>query len=298
VDWKLFKDAAAQCGVEQIVAVDVGARWGIGDRWEGLGDLVQVFGFDPDEIECARLNAISPTHVHYVPVALAESERDATLHIAVEPACSSLFPPIETLSTLLPELACIAPARTETVTLQSFETWKKQSGIGPVSAMKLDAQGGELDVLRGAGHALKDVQLLEIEVEFNPIYQGQPLFGDIDRCLREQGFVLWSLTNTVHYSNARLPGLNLRMPDVSFFDSKPVPFERGGGQLFWAHAYYTKAEFSPGSLECVNANQAIRAAIVALGYGLNDLAHIALQKISDGLDETNVDELLADILRK
>ena len=44
--------------------------------------------------------------------------------------------------------------------------------------MKIDAQGSELNILEGGEKFLKNNLIgLQIEVEFNEIYKGQPLFN-------------------------------------------------------------------------------------------------------------------------
>ncbi len=88
---------------QDLVAVDVGARWGAATRWRPFGPRVKVIGFDPDEEECARLAAIEPD-VTYVPLALGAKAGQATLYRTVEPACSSLYPPVEDLTTSRPAL--------------------------------------------------------------------------------------------------------------------------------------------------------------------------------------------------
>lgn len=70
----------------------------------------------------------------------------------------------------------------------------------PVHFLKLDVQGAELDVLRGAERLLRDVLVIHSEVEFYPIYQGQPLFDSIFRFLRDRGFELFDLPRQTKYS--------------------------------------------------------------------------------------------------
>lgn len=52
-------------------------------------------------------------------------------------------------------------------------------------------------MLKGAKKSLDQVRALEVKVEFSPLYEGQPLFADIDMFLRERGFVLSKFTNLV-----------------------------------------------------------------------------------------------------
>ena len=43
----------------------------------------------------------------------------------------------------------------------------------------MDIQGAELSALIGMGEYIENVHLLELEVEFIPIYKDQPTFTDI-----------------------------------------------------------------------------------------------------------------------
>jgi FkbM family methyltransferase len=62
-----------------------------------------------------------------------------------------------------------------------------------IDILKLDLQGGELEALNGCGAMLDRIKTITTEVEFVPLYEGQPLFADIDGLLRENGFQLLNL---------------------------------------------------------------------------------------------------------
>ena len=108
--------------------------------------------------------------------------------------------------------------------------------IDEIAFLKLDTQGSELDILRGAGTALDRCLGIEIEVEFVPIYVGQPLFADVDQWLRARGFLLWRLHPLVHYSER--PGAGLSRRGCAYFDRACVSFPVGSGRLTWANAIY------------------------------------------------------------
>ncbi len=264
--------------IEPLVVVDVGARWGIGDRWAALGDGVRVFGFDPDVAECDRLNAGKPQGVEYIPLALGSTAGEQLLHVTREPACSSFYAPSKRVAATHPELSCIEVTHTSSVMTSTLEAWCAERHIARIDAIKLDTQGSELDVLLGAHSLLENVQLLEVEVEFNPIYEGQPLFGDVDRFVRANGFALWRLTNQVHYSSADLPGASLDVQDVRHFDSVPFPSPGGSGQLYWGHAYSVRMELTPIGQPGLPWDQAVRAACAALAFELPDFALVALHR--------------------
>jgi FkbM family methyltransferase len=54
--------------------------------------------------------------------------------------------------------------------------------------LKIDVQGYELNVLRGAENTIKDVDIILIETSFYELYTNQPLFNDIYSFLSNKGF--------------------------------------------------------------------------------------------------------------
>jgi FkbM family methyltransferase len=254
---------------EDLVVVDVGARWGARDRWRPFGSRVHVVGFEPDAEECARLAAIEPDGT-YVPLALGARNGTATLYRTVEPACSSLFPPVEGLAAARPALVVMLPDGEETVQLTTLDDWLSGSELEEVHVLKLDTQGSELRILEGAQRALTDVRVLQVEVELNPLYEGQPLFGDIDRFLRDRGFVLWRLRNLTHYGLADVPADTVVVPDRHFFDAQMADIPGGGGQVFWGDTYYVASDLLEGGP--VPEEVAVRDACAVAAFGFLDLA--------------------------
>ena len=52
----------------------------------------------------------------------------------------------------------------------------------------IDVEGAELQVFRGATRVLSTVKLIHVEVSFRPMQVGKPLFWEVSRYLRKQGF--------------------------------------------------------------------------------------------------------------
>jgi len=80
----------------------------------------------------------------------------------------------------------------ETTTLDVFAA---ANAISRIKLLKVDAEGHDLAVLRGAeklfnGHMIDAVV---VEVMFAPIFEGQPLFEDISLYLRKFGYRLFDL---------------------------------------------------------------------------------------------------------
>lgn len=276
---------------EPAIVVDVGCRWGAESFWLKL-PKIQVIGFDPDEEECRRLTALAgDAAVHYVPVALGPQAGPARLHLTEQPACSSLYPPDVSLIDTRPSLSVITPVGQTEIQLQRLDDWCAAESVDRVHYLKVDTQGSELGVLQGAERTLETVRVVEAEVEFNPIYEGQPLFGDVDAYLRERGFVLWRLSQLAHYC---LPqGLSdFPTNEIHYYDvTHPVQVAGTGGQLYWANAFYVRKEMA-FPRDSVPWEAGLTDAVLTGALGYWDLARSAAARAGEAPGE--VGRLLDD----
>ena len=174
----------------------------------------------------------------------------ATFHVArFNPTSSLLEPDIAFLSKFV-----ALPQMCETVATQTVRTTPLDD-VGEITDcdfLKMDVQGGELDVLKGAVRILHGAAVVHCEVEFAPLYKAQPLFADVDSALRAAGFELIDLMNAGYSGYIDLP--------------RPLAQSR----LLWAEAVYFK---SPERLAALGATKLLRAAFIAhVNYGMYDLA--------------------------
>lgn len=187
----------ALLGARRIHLVDVGARAGTHRRWTRFAELLDVTGFEPAADECAALNAAAPPRHRYLPYALSDRAAVQTFHVCRQAGYSGLYPPNR------PFLAPFADAirsgmhveRTVPITTTTLDTIHAATPIR-ADCLKIDVQGAELDILRGAERVLANTKIVELEVEFNPQYEGQPLFSEVDAYMRSQGFLLRGLRRT------------------------------------------------------------------------------------------------------
>ncbi|MFZ2161795.1 MAG: FkbM family methyltransferase [Sideroxyarcus sp.] len=73
-----------------------------------------------------------------------------------------------------------------------------------IDLLKLDIQGYELEALKGCGKLLDHIKIITTEIEFVTLYDGQPLFGDIDVFLRSHGFRMLNLYELYTHPNGQL----------------------------------------------------------------------------------------------
>jgi FkbM family methyltransferase len=73
-----------------------------------------------------------------------------------------------------------------------------------IDILKLDLQGYELEALKGCKKLIDRIKIITTEIEFIPLYEEQPLFGDIDLFLRRNGFRLLNLYELYTQSDGQL----------------------------------------------------------------------------------------------
>jgi len=131
--------------------------------------------------------------------------------------------------------------------------------------VKLDTQGSELAILHGGPRCLASAIGLKIEVSFTELYDGQPLFSDIDTHVRGAGFQLLDLRRFYWKRSPFIPKL-------------------GRGQLINGDALYIKEPkaFLQDLDECeATKNRILKYVTVCLVYGFSDLAVWLLLRVQD-----------------
>ncbi len=142
------------------------------------------------------MSAAFPSRARYFEAALGRSDgTQGVLHITRQPGCSSLLEPNEEFLAQFPYGDALVVERTVAMQLVTLDTLSAKHDIHP-DVIKIDTQGYELDILEGGERCVESALLVELEVEFNEIYKGQPLFGDLDAHLRHRGFSLLGLRRT------------------------------------------------------------------------------------------------------
>lgn len=251
--------------VPTINIVDVGAMFA-GDGTEpysALRDagLARVVGFEPVADECEKLNRrFGPPH-RYLPYAIADGTA-RRLHICNESMTSSLYEPNTLLLSAFEGLAeLVRVVRTVPIETHRLDDISEAAGA---DYLKLDVQGAELDVLRGASRVIAKALVVHTEVEFAALYREQPLFADVDRVLRDAGYGLFAFDEM--QSRTYRP-----------FQGHELPPARRFGQVLWTDAVYVRRLFE---LDRLDPSELMRLFVILhVAYGATDLCARVLQHL-------------------
>ena len=145
----------------------------------------KIIGFEIDEKVCDELYLKAPRGVEYYSHALGEKNEKKKLYNTEHPMSTSLYKPNEKLIRLYNNLQFnYLKSETETNTI-TLDTFVDKYNIDDIDFIKIDVQGAELDIFKGGKNVLKNVVKIICEVEFVPMYESQPLFGDVCSFLKQ-----------------------------------------------------------------------------------------------------------------
>ncbi|HET6443427.1 MAG TPA: FkbM family methyltransferase [candidate division Zixibacteria bacterium] len=193
----VFIDAFEECYQQfPILLADIGASGGIPVEWEQASRFLQVIAFEPDKQAFANLleSEKQLSSIKYLNAALYEEQKTVGFYLTEQQTNSSMFRPNRAFLDRFPNPDRFEILNTVQLEVSTLDNQLSERKITDLDFIKLDTQGSELAILKGAAESLSgSVFGLAVEVEFVPIYQEQPLFSDVDSFIRGFGFQLFDL---------------------------------------------------------------------------------------------------------
>jgi FkbM family methyltransferase len=148
--------------------------------------LCRITGFEPQASALAELNLKKGANETYLPYALGDGEAH-TLNLCAYSGWTSTFVPsadaLEVFSFFKNNARVVARTPIQTQRLDDL------AEVDDIDFLKIDIQGGELAVLVHGREKLRNAVVIQIELQFVDLYEGQPSFGQVDQELRAQGFI-------------------------------------------------------------------------------------------------------------
>lgn len=194
---KILKDRS-------ITVVDVGARNTSLEELLPLQRHIEYIGFDADEQEVNRLNGESSIFKSskFIPAYVGSKNKEVNFALHYDGGNSSIYPFSESY------LKWFRNGDSDYVKEyhQLFSRSLDDLVDADVDLIKVDTQGTEYDILNNATNCLTKALMVEVEVEFIQMYEGQKLAHDVLKLMHDRGFELLFI-NRVFAQSSKYIGL-------------------------------------------------------------------------------------------
>ncbi len=237
----------------------------------------KIIGFELDTTLCEQLNQQSSSHFSYYAQAIGRREESRPLYITNHPMCTSLYKPNEKLLSLYNNLEVASLKEISTTSTIDLDTFRERNGIGDIDFIKIDVQGAELDIFKGAVDTLQKTLMIVSEVEFIELYHDQPLFGDVNSYLMTQGFMFHKFLDLA--GRTLTPIILKNNPNIR-------------SQDMWSDTLFMK---DIESIEKLEDETCLKMVILSHLYQSNDVAHFYAQEY-DKRRETQLAQEIFSIL--
>lgn len=137
-----------------------------------------------------KISQKDPSWVIGERVALGDKDDNVEINISANLDSSSILPIMDCHISAAPNSAYIGK---ETVSLMRLDSIAEQLNLRGNILLKVDVQGFELNVLKGAENFLKNTTVLQLELSFVELYEGQPLIEEMTTFVKALGFELHAL---------------------------------------------------------------------------------------------------------
>jgi len=177
--------------------LDIGARDGLVWPWSQIDrKTLKLTLVEPDRKEADKL--MKKYSASVLQHALWSRECSVSLYMNQSPGTSSVFKPNMKILENFHDSHRFNSEKALHLHARTIDSLSTEGLITEMDFVKIDTQGGELEILKGGERFLRDNIIgLEIEVEFVEMYEGQPLFSEIDNFIRKNlGLELWDLRKT------------------------------------------------------------------------------------------------------
>ncbi len=185
--------------IPELICFDVGARNGLKEL-SALAKQIKLYAFEPGDKSNVTQNNDAYLECHVIDKGLFSEKGLFDFNIAANPSMSSMLLPDEKLLNEYfdeitefkhwrKQLNTVDTKKIQTTTIDAIV---KEYNINTIDYLKIDTQGTELEILKGACDGLKNKKILVIKTEFAfvPLYEAQPAFSEIDLYLKGFGYKL------------------------------------------------------------------------------------------------------------
>ena len=171
------------------LVIDVGANGGqYASGLRAAGYRGRIVSFEPLSEPYGQMAAASADDAAWDcrQLALGRRRGTTTIHVSEDSRNSSIFAVGDRHLRTVPDSRLVGGEAVRIDRLDRLWPAIAQSAHRPY--LKMDTQGSELEVLRGATRVLDGISLVEVELSLLAVYESAPVFGDVYAVLAQHGF--------------------------------------------------------------------------------------------------------------
>jgi len=206
-----FHEQKQIVGKENPTIFDVGANEGqTAQKYLKLFKQPRIYSFEPTRETFERLDSNFKNRVHAINKALGSKIGNKMLFMRNKSVYNSFLMPmdVDDAEEIGEDMAVI----------DTVDNFCSKNNIKQIDVLKIDVEGYELEVLKGAARMLSKgrIKVIYSECYLNPSYEGAITFFDIYRFIQRYGFVLYNIYNLVYNTKTK----QIRFCDAIFVKRK------------------------------------------------------------------------------
>lgn len=214
-----------------------GARFGLDETFEIFGDRLRVTGFEPDTIECERLNQNYQNNKKFYPYYLYEDTIEREFYEYNHKSSSSFYKINKNFLKKFHNQKNFETEKIHKVKPKTLDNIFINEKISKVDFMQIDCEGAELNILKGASKLLENIICIETEILFQKdIRLNAPNFSILDDYLINKNYSLYDI-DLLRFS--KLPDAK-KIADYKDDSGNSIPGPTSKGQILAGDAVYFK----------------------------------------------------------
>jgi len=193
---------------DKLVIFDIGAYIGkVSQTYMEIFSGADIYSFEPFLDSFTQLSELASGangKIKTVNVAVSENIGKVRFNVNNDLTCNSVFArPKNAGKYYSPKAEHMKQIEVDTNTIDNF---CKINGVNHIDILKIDVEGAELNVFKGARQMFlkNDISIVYTEVMFVKHYEGGCMYYDIALHLEQYGFTLFNIYNTKQAKNGQL----------------------------------------------------------------------------------------------